>query len=253
MLDQEKTGKYIAEKRKQLGMTQRQLAEQVGITDKAVSKWERGKSIPDSAVMEELCEVLHISINEFFSGEDIQEENYSNKAEENIRTLIEQSDVQKKHSRIVNVSLAVGFIGILFGMRATFMYTNERNHMYHFVDYPSLLFLLGIVTVVLVLSGVMEDFIKAFVICFGKEQTDAGQIRKSIRAVKTALILNLLAGMFVFLGQMIIVLPATREEDVLKTISVLLVGIWYGVLLDLLLVPVLLRLQKSCEKAAGTD
>ena len=54
MLNQEKTGKYIAEKRKQMGMTQKQLAEQVGITDKAVSKWERGKSIPDSMVMEEI-------------------------------------------------------------------------------------------------------------------------------------------------------------------------------------------------------
>lgn len=253
MLDQEKTGKYIAEKRKQLGMTQRQLAEQVGITDKAVSKWERGKSIPDSAVMEELCEVLHISINEFFSGEDIKEENYSDKAEENIRTLIEQSDVQKKHSRIVIAGLTVGFIGILFGIRAAFMYTSERNNIYQFIDWPSLLFLLGIVTVVLVLSGVMEDFTKAFAICFGKGQTDGGQIRQSVRAVKTALILNLLAGMFVFLGQMIIVLPATQEEDVLKTISVLLVGIWYGVLLDLLLMPVLLRLQKRYEKVVGTD
>ena len=126
MLDQEKTGKYIAEKRKQLGMTQKQLAEQVGITDKAVSKWERGKSIPDSAVMEELCGVLHISMNEFFSGEDIREEDYSDKAEENIRVLIEQSDVQRKRSRIVIIGLAAGFSGIFFGMRAAAMYTSER-------------------------------------------------------------------------------------------------------------------------------
>lgn len=243
MLNQEKTGKYIAEKRKQLGMTQKQLAEQVGITDKAVSKWERGKSIPDSAVMEELCGVLQISMNEFFSGEDIQEENYSHRAEENIRVLIEQSGVQKKHSRIVISSLTAGFIGILFGVRAAFMYTNERN-MYYFIDYPSLLFLLGIVSVVLVLSGAMEDFAKAFVICFGKLQTDKEQIRKSVRAVKAVLVLNLLAGMFVFLVQMILMLPATPEEDVRKAISVLLVGIWYGVLLDLLLMPVLLRCMR---------
>lgn len=245
MLDQEKTGKYIAEKRKQLGMTQKQLAEQVGITDKAVSKWERGKSIPDSAVMEELCEVLHISMNEFFSGEDIQEENYSDKAEENIRVLIEQSDVQKKRSRIVIISLTAGFIGILFGLRASFMYTNERNSIGNFIDFPSFLFLLGIVAVILVLCGIMEDFIKAFAICFWKGQTDGEQIRKSIRAVKTVLVLNLLAGMFVFLGQMIIALSATPEEDVLKMIAILLVGIWYGVFFDLLLMPVLLRLQKK--------
>ena len=245
MLDQEKTGKYIAEKRKQLGMTQKQLAEQVGITDKAVSKWERGKSIPDSAVMEELCEVLNISINEFFSGEDIREEDYSDKAEENIRVLIEQSDVQKKRSRVVVISLTAGFIGILFGIRAALMYTSDRHNVHLFIDYPSLLFLLGIVSVGLVLSGVVEDFVKAFSICFGKKQTGGEQIRKSVRAVKTAFILNFLAAMFVFLGQMILALPTTSKEDVLVTVSVILVGIWYGIFLDLLLIPVLLRLQKK--------
>lgn len=241
MLDQEKTGKYIAEKRKQLGMTQRQLAEQVGITDKAVSKWERGKSIPDSAVMEELCETLHISMNEFFSGEDIREENYSDKAEENIRVLIEQSDVQKKHTRIMGISLTAGFVGILFGLRAAFMYTNDRHTFYYFIDFPSLLFLLGIVVVALVSCGMVEDLVKAFAICFWKAQMEEEQIRKSVRAVKTVLVLNLLAGVFIFLGQMIIMLPSSPEEDVLKTVSVLLVGVWYGILFDLLLMPVLVR------------
>lgn len=245
MLDQEKTGKYIAEKRKQLGMTQKQLAEQVGITDKAVSKWERGKSIPDSGVMEELCGVLHISMNEFFSGEDIQEENYSDRAEENIRVLIEQSDVQKKRSRIAIISLTVGFIGIFFGLYAVSAYVHGPNGIINFIDFPSLLFLLGIVTVVMVLSGTMVDFVKAFAICFGKAQADGEQIQKSVRAVKVALVLNLLAGTFTFVGQLILMLPVTPKEDLMITLSVLLVAIWYSVLLDMLLMPVLLRLQKG--------
>ncbi|MCM1542957.1 MAG: helix-turn-helix domain-containing protein [Blautia sp.] len=245
MLDQEKTGKYIAEKRKQLNMTQKQLAERVGITDKAVSKWERGKSIPDSAVMEELCGVLQISMNEFFSGEDIREENYSQKAEENIRALAEQSDAQKKRSRIVYVSLTVGLIGILFGLRGTFLYTNERHTLYHYIDFPSLFFLLGIVAVVLAVCGLMEDFVKAFVICFRKKETDREQAGKSVRAVKTALILNLMAGVFIFLAQAIVALPATPGEDLLKTVATLLVGFWYGVLFDLLLMPVLFRCMRQ--------
>ena len=98
---------------------------------------------------------------------------------------------------------------------------------------------------VLVLSGVMEDFAKAFAVCFGKMQTDGEQIRKSVRAVKAALVVNLLAGTFVFLGQMVLALTATLEENVLVTVSVLLLGIWYGIFLDLLLIPVLLRLQKK--------
>lgn len=248
MLNQEKTGKYIAEKRKQLGMTQKQLADQVGITDKAVSKWERGKSIPDSGVMEELCGVLHISMNEFFSGEDIQEENYSDRAEENIKVLIKESDMQKKHFRIVIVSLIAGFVGIFFGLNAVSIYAQGPNGIVNFIDFPSFLFLLGIVSVVLALSGTMVDFVKAFAICFGKAQADGGQIRKSERAVKVTLILNLLAGTFTFVGQLILMLPVTPGEDLLVTLSVLLVAIWYSVLLDLLLMPVLLRLQRRKEK-----
>lgn len=127
MLNQEKTGKYIAEKRKQMGMTQKQLAEQVGITDKAVSKWERGKSIPDSMVMEELCRTLQITMNEFFSGEDIQEEYYSDRAEENIRDLMEESSEQKKSSKIVVICLAAGFAAIFQNYHLIPELTCEEN------------------------------------------------------------------------------------------------------------------------------
>ena len=74
-MDLIKIGKYIAEKRKALGLTQKQLAEQLGMSDKSVSKWERGICLPDVSVYMELCGILGISINEFLAGEDISEEN----------------------------------------------------------------------------------------------------------------------------------------------------------------------------------
>lgn len=70
-----KIGRYIAEKRKSLGLTQRQLAEKLGKSDKSVSKWERGICLPDVSVYLELCGILGISLNEFLAGEDIEIDN----------------------------------------------------------------------------------------------------------------------------------------------------------------------------------
>ena len=68
-MDQIKIGKFIAECRKQKSLTQMQLAEKLGITDKAISKWERGVAMPDTSIMIELCDILSISVNELLSGE----------------------------------------------------------------------------------------------------------------------------------------------------------------------------------------
>lgn len=79
-MDLIKIGKYIAAKRKALGLTQKQLAEKLNMSDKSVSKWERGICLPDVTVYLELCEILGISINEFLAGEDIPKETIEQKA-----------------------------------------------------------------------------------------------------------------------------------------------------------------------------
>ena len=78
-MDQLKIGKFIAECRKQKDLTQMQLSEKLGITDKAISKWERGIAMPDTSIMLELCEILGISVNELLSGEKINMENNNQK------------------------------------------------------------------------------------------------------------------------------------------------------------------------------
>ena len=77
-MDQDKIGKFIAECRKEKSFTQAALAEQLGITDRAVSKWERGKNMPDLSIMPDLCELLGISVNELLTGEHIEMEDYRN-------------------------------------------------------------------------------------------------------------------------------------------------------------------------------
>ena len=95
-MDLIKIGRYIADKRKQLGLTQRQLAEQLGMSDKSVSKWERGICLPDVSVYSDLCRILGISIHEFLAGEDIPTENMIQKSEENIIGVTTDSQ-QKQH------------------------------------------------------------------------------------------------------------------------------------------------------------
>ena len=106
-MDLIKIGKYIAGKRKSLGMTQRQLAEKLGMSDKSVSKWERGVCLPDVSVYKELCSILGISLNEFLAGEDIAQENLIQKSETNIIEVIRDNINKQKCLKVMRCILLV--------------------------------------------------------------------------------------------------------------------------------------------------
>lgn len=95
-MEQRKIGKFIATERKTQGFTQRQLADQLGISDKTVSKWETGKGLPEVSLMIPLCETLHITVNDLLSGERVSESDYQKKAENNMMDLIKENEENKK-------------------------------------------------------------------------------------------------------------------------------------------------------------
>ena len=95
-MDQLKIGKFIAECRKQKNLTQMQLAEKLGITDKAISKWERGIAMPDTSIMLELCDILGISVNELLSGEKISMENNNQKNEQLLLDMAKELEKKNK-------------------------------------------------------------------------------------------------------------------------------------------------------------
>ena len=109
-MNQEKIGKFIAELRKEKGLTQAQLAEHFDISNKAVSKWENGKSLPDASIMIDLCNLLGITVNELLSGERISMEDYKEKAEERLVEMHEQ----KSKMQMYWIFAAFTFIGITF-------------------------------------------------------------------------------------------------------------------------------------------
>lgn len=95
-MDQIKIGRFIAQMRKEQSLTQRQLADIIGISDKTVSKWETGNGLPEVSLMMSLCDSLHINANELLSGERLTGSEYQKRAEENIMDLVKEREESKK-------------------------------------------------------------------------------------------------------------------------------------------------------------
>ena len=95
-MDQIKIGKFIADERKRKGYTQKQLSEKLEISDKTISKWERGNGFPEVSLLLPLCKELEITVNELLSGERVSEEDYLKKAEENMVNLVKEAQESKK-------------------------------------------------------------------------------------------------------------------------------------------------------------
>ena len=118
-MDQIKIGKFIASCRKRQGMTQAVLAEKLGISDRAVSKWETGKSMPDSGIMLELCDLLKINVNELLSGEKIMAEIYDKRAEENLLAMKRQ--LEEKNRQMLRAEYWIALPAVLAGLVMVFV------------------------------------------------------------------------------------------------------------------------------------
>ena len=117
-MDQIKTGKFIAERRKANNLTQMQLAEKLGITDRAVSKWETGKSLPDASLMLELCDILKITVNDLLSGEVVAMDNYNKELENNLLEMVKQKEKSDKKLLSLEVFIGITATVVLFAFIA---------------------------------------------------------------------------------------------------------------------------------------
>lgn len=129
-MNQEKIGKYIKEKRKIKKITQEQLSEILGVSNKAISNWENGKNMPDLALFKPLCETLGITINELLSGEDIKKDKYIDKLEENIINVID--DNNKKNIKLKRIlallSISILLIIVIFLLLVTIQINLEYKY-----------------------------------------------------------------------------------------------------------------------------
>ncbi len=123
-MNQLNIGTFIAQRRRDAGLTQMQLAEKLGITDRAVSKWERGKALPDASLMLPLCELLHITVNDLLNGEVVSMENYNKEMERKLLETIQEK--QQADKRLLTMELVIGFlcIAIFFALIIIASYVN---------------------------------------------------------------------------------------------------------------------------------
>lgn len=141
-MNQDKIGQFIAECRKGKHMTQQELADKLGITDKAISKWENGRSMPDISLLESLTKELDITINELLSGEKLSDNQFKEKAEENLLMMMENSSFtlqeridyfQKKWKKEHAFELTLEMFIILGIMLFGFFYKSQEACMIAFI------------------------------------------------------------------------------------------------------------------------
>ena len=144
-MNQEKIGAFIARRRKEKKLTQAKLASYLGVTDRAVSKWERGKGLPDPVYMLELCRLLDISVNELLTGEFIEETKYQQKAEDNLLIMAKQEVKQTKK---------MFFYENVIGIGSTIIFTILIFMSVYFVESEGIKILLFIFAFLFLITGV---------------------------------------------------------------------------------------------------
>lgn len=112
-MEQVKIGKFISQTRKEKNMTQKELAERIGVTDRAISKWENGRGMPELSLIKPLCEVLGVSVNELLSGEKLTKDDYQEKLEENILDTIEYENKKLERKNRIFFALYIILLALI--------------------------------------------------------------------------------------------------------------------------------------------
>ena len=263
-MDQVKIGKFIADLRKEKEMTQKELAETIGVSDKTISKWECGNGMPEMSMLMPLCQALQINVNELLSGERLSADSYSRKAEENIINLMQENEEHKKHSKknIVNAVLIIilSLIAVLAVVVMSFFMSFGHNWGEYFSDVmldPGAIIPMLLVAVLGMSAAKMwKPFFRVFGIVFAHREYSVFEVKESGIALRMLGNVWALAGIVSTIISLIITgyyIPRETTVDLsLWTIGVTaaisMIPLMYGYLGKLLLLPIQSRLESIAEK-----
>lgn len=248
-MEAKKTGVFIATRRKELHMTQKQMGEALGISDKTVSKWECGNGLPDMAVILPLCQLLEINVNELLSGEHLTQDTYHRKAEENMMNLMQDYENEKKGTvrQIVTASVWIIALFIIMFLPANISGMLELRTLGRYCDFPSLIEVLFVPVISLGFAGNLRDFGNGFRYLF-READSEKKLKDSIRAVSMAMKSMLACGAFFSILTTLHLLFTQDLSGNLATLGVhlaiALLTLLYSMLGVLLLIPVKARLEQ---------
>lgn len=150
-MNQEKIGKFIASKRKEKKLTQAELAERLGVTDKSVSNWENGRNMPDLSLLNILCLTLDVSINDLLSGEEVNDKNFKDKSNENIINTIDYSNkkIEEKNNIISYLIFSLGLIFIIFG---SIVFDSQTHSSFFSIIFGIVVTIIGVANLIRKLS-----------------------------------------------------------------------------------------------------
>ena len=246
IMDQAKSGRFIAEKRKEKGMTQKELAKQLGIGDKAVSKWECGRGMPDNAMMLPLCDLLGITVNELLMGEDLSKNDYNESSKNIILTLMKEKESLKKKNKKNLLSCGMAILFTILLILLMDMPIQIRHNWVYFFDPFSFLMDPILVFVMLLVTGNVTSFFQSFLIIRNRD-VDRNRLFSSLMAVKLAMASFLLGGaMFTIFDTIFVLGTMTKEPG--KGVAFTLLTMLYGMLFALFLLPLKVKLESKWEE-----
>lgn len=201
-MDQIKSGEYIARKRKEQELTQMQFAEQVGVSNKTVSKWETGLRMPDVAILQDVCDVLKITVNELLAGEDFAEysdKEYRQKAEDNVIGLMQEvNDIKEtKWGGLVGILCSIPIM--VCAMLLTMVHVVGVINVVYFFNIHTIFYMAGLFFFILGVTGAFPKYIAGYKCLLKIRKYNEKEMDKIICTLEYVRKLTWIIGFFVFM------------------------------------------------------
>ncbi|MDE6903698.1 MAG: helix-turn-helix domain-containing protein [Lachnospiraceae bacterium] len=246
MINQIKIGQFIAESRRELGMTQREVAEQIGVTDKTISKWETGNRLPDASLLMDLCRVLKVDVNELLKGERFCPENYGKNAADNLVDLVGEINGIKQEKKGRYIGTFLGVASLVLGIGAVLLLSPGAVRLWDYVDISVIAVFLGILCLVWASAGCFHDYISAWKICIFHRQISEKEGKTAVQTFSFACAVILIVGSIISLAGMISLCGYWGETGNLgPSLAQTVLSLLYTALLELIHVIALYKLKRS--------
>lgn len=246
MINQIKIGQFIAESRRELGMTQREVAEQIGVTDKTISKWETGNRLPDASLLMDLCRVLKVDVNELLKGERFCPENYGKNAADNLVDLVGEINGIKQEKKGRYIGTFLGVASLVLGIGAVLLLSPGAVRLWDYVDISVIAVFLGILCLVWASAGCFHDYISAWKICIFHRQISEKEGKTAVQTFSFACAVILIVGSIISLAGLISLCGYWGETGNLgPSLAQTVLSLLYTALLELIHVIALYKLKRS--------
>lgn len=252
-MDQIKIGKFIACMRKKQGLSQKQLAERIDVTDKTISKWETGNRMPDASILLKLSSELQINVNELLAGEkflseEIPSEEYMARSESNIVNLIGELDENNKKNKGRQIGTVIGILCIALAFAGLIVSSLPVGRIIDIFDMPTMFYLFGSKFLIISFSNRFHDYINAWKLCLPGTKLSAKEIQASLQAVKYAGALSLTLGAFFALIGLFSLLNYLNDlTSIGPGLAQITLSLFYTAVIETIYVILLFRIKRGID------